>query len=90
MMIRQGAMLETVTMIAIENFIMFDLCVMIMIVALGMCRSEVSVRRSGGAVINPHVFCIVRSLLMSSLITPCHKFQIFIFSLFMAPCGTCW
>ena len=42
-----------------------NLMMVMMIVALGMYgRSQVSDGRRVGCVINPHVFCIVRSLLM--------------------------
>ena len=42
-----------------------NLMMVMMIVALGMCgRSQVSDGRRVGSVINPHVFCIVPSLLM--------------------------
>ena len=41
---------------------------MTIMMIVGMCRSEVIVGQGGwvgvGGAINPHVFCIVRSLLM--------------------------
>ena len=70
-----------------------NLMTITMIVALGMYRWEVSVGRSGGSVINPRVFCIVRSLLMWSLspytISNFHIFTFILSNSFLAPFDIC-
>ena len=56
-------------------------------------RSQVSVGRMGGSVINPRVFCIVRSLLMWSLcpytISNFHIFTLMVSNSFLTPSDIC-